>query len=248
MKKNIIEVDKLNFAYERGNINVLEEVSFSISENDFVGIIGPNGGGKTTLVKILLGLLSPQSGSVKIFGAMPGKNPHKIAYLPQQLVFDPQIPITVEEVVLMGCLGHRFIGLYTKKDHENAKEAMIKMNVLEYQNAFFSSLSGGQKQRVLIARALTCHPKILILDEPSAGIDTHHEQILLELLKNLNAEMSIVMVSHEYQFVSSLVDYVICINKDSHIHYPHEINEKNFQDIISKKYQYVAHDHEVKSK
>ncbi|OFZ25776.1 MAG: hypothetical protein A2381_03395 [Bdellovibrionales bacterium RIFOXYB1_FULL_37_110] len=248
MKNIIIEVDKLNFTYEHLDKNVLENISFKICENEFVGIIGPNGGGKTTLVKILLGLLSPQSGSVQIFGTKPGKNPHKIAYLPQHLVFDPQIPITVEEVVLMGCLGHRFIGLYTQKDHQNAIEAMTKMNVIEYQNAFFSSLSGGQKQRVLIARALTCRPKILILDEPSAGIDTHHEQILLDLLKKLNAEMSIIMVSHEYQFVSSLVDYVICINKDSHIHYPNEINEKNFQEIISKKYQYIAHDHEVKTK
>lgn len=243
MINNIVEVKNLDFSY--GKEKVLKNISFEIKENDFVGIIGPNGGGKTTLVKLLLGLLPSSRDTVKLFGEAPGKNPHRVAYLPQNLVFDPGIPITVGEVVLMGCLGHRVTGFYSKKDKENAKEAMELMNILQYKDKFFSSLSGGQKQRVLIARALTCHPKVLILDEPSAGIDNHHEKILLNLLKELNKKMAVIMVSHEYHFVSSLVDYVVCINHDSHIHHPHEITAENFQELISKKYQYISHDHEV---
>lgn len=243
MTSKIVEVKDLYFSYAKEN--TLNNISFDIREKEFVGLIGPNGGGKTTLIKILLGLLPNYKGQVKVFSARPLKFPHKIAYLSQQLIFDPAIPITVNEVVLMGCLGHRITGFYTKKDRENAHRAMQIMNVTDYKDSFFSSLSGGQKQRVLIARALTCNPKLLILDEPSVGIDNHHEQILFDLLKELNKEMAVIVVSHEYHFVSKLVDYVICINQDSHIHYPHEITPEHFQGLISKRYKYITHNHPV---
>lgn len=241
MSNTLLTTTHLHFSY--GEKKILENISFTIKERDFVGIIGANGGGKTTLIKLILGLLKPEQGLIRISGKKPGRRPHHIAYLPQSLQFDSQIPITVEEVVLMGCLGHRFLGRYSKYDRARAEKAMKSMNVFDLKSRFFSALSGGQKQRVLIARAITCHPKLLLLDEPTTGIDSHHEQILMELLKELNQSMAIAMVSHEYNLVSSLVDYVLCVNKTAHIHHPHEITAENFQNLISKKYQFVIHDH-----
>lgn len=241
-RMNLIEACDLSFSYQ--DHTVFKNVSFEIQEGDFIGIIGPNGGGKTTLIKIFLGLLKNYQGKIKIFGKPPGKFPHRIAYLPQYMQFDEKIPITVEEVVLMGCLGHSFWGPYTKRDRKKVAEAMEAVNVYQYHQKQFSSLSGGEKQRVLMARALTCHPELMILDEPSAGIDNYNEQILLDILKELDKKMTILMVSHHYHLVSQLVNKVLCVHENKvDVHWPLKIDDKLFKDLISSKYQYIEHHH-----
>ncbi len=238
---SIINFKNLTFNYP--GYSLFKKISFEISKGEFVGIIGPNGGGKSTLIKLMLGLLPNYKGELSILNSPPGKHPHRIAYLPQSTSIDHNIPMTVAEIVLMGCLGHSFFGFYNSDDKDRASEAMKSLNIEQLAHKQFSSLSGGQKQRVLIARALTCHPQILLLDEPSSGIDIYNESILHDLLKELSEKMTIVMVSHHYNLVSSLVDKVLCVNHNVDIHYPQKIDSKKFKEIISNNYQYVEHHH-----
>lgn len=207
-----LEFDHVWAGYEREDI--LKDITFSVAEGEFLGIIGPNGGGKTTLLKVILGLLKPRSGTVSIFGCSPSQAHHLIGYIPQYLNYDKQFPISVWDVVLMGRLGK--LGprpFYTKRDRERAMEALRQVKMDEFRDRPLSQLSGGQQQRVLIARALCTEPKLILLDEPTASVDKKVGQGIYEIFRELNEEATIILVTHDIGVLSAYVKKVGCLNK-----------------------------------
>lgn len=218
MKKDtIVELENVYFAYT--NVSVLEDINITVKQNDFLGIIGPNGGGKTTILRIILGLLEPDKGKVYVFGTSAKKARQHIGYLPQHITFDFDFPISVSEVVLMGRLGKRGIGRkYTKTDISVCMAALQKVGMQQYKNTELGKLSGGQRQRVFIARALSTEPKLLLLDEPVSSVDTQWQQTFYELLHDLNKEITIVLVTHDISVVSTYIDKIACLNKKLYYH------------------------------
>lgn len=216
--QNIIELKKISFSYFRGQ-DVLNDVDLEVEKNDFLGIIGPNGGGKSTLLKIILGILKPKKGRIKVFGQRPESGRHFIGYVPQYFSFDFQFPMTVMDVVLMGRLfskrpGHK----YDENDMKIARQALKKVEMLDFKERQISELSGGQRQRILIARALAVRPKALILDEPVSSIDSAWQPKFYKLLKDLNKDTAIIMVTHNVGMISSYVDKIACLNTTLHYH------------------------------
>jgi zinc transport system ATP-binding protein len=207
-----IKSNNLFFQYEETPI--LENVSFVIAPGEFVGIFGPNGGGKTTLLKLLLGFLKPQKGSIEILGESPKVAREKMGYVPQISHLDRQFPITVLEVVMMGCLDKSPWHAYTKDAKEKAREALNQVGMLDFQDHSFGTLSGGQAQRVLIARALVSKPTILLLDEPTTSVDASAEESIYKLLEHLKGTMTIIMVTHDLQVMMQKVDRFICVHRD----------------------------------
>lgn len=243
MNQQPIQIENLNFSY--GPISVLENAQLSLGNKEFVSIVGPNGGGKTTLLKIILGLLEPQSGSVSIFGEAPMVGRKLIGYLPQYSNLDSKFPVTALDVVLMGRLGKtRKLGFYTKTDHEAARTMLARVGLDTLYNRPLNALSGGQKQRVLIARALVSEPKLLLLDEPTSSLDDYVEQELFDLLQELNKELTIVVVSHDVAYVSRYVEKVICVNREVHTHPVSEIDENIIHDMYGAHVHAVRHDQE----
>jgi zinc transport system ATP-binding protein len=216
-QKVMITTRNLWASYE--NELVLEDINLDIFENDFLGLIGPNGGGKTTLIKVLLGLLKPIRGEVEILGEPVSSGRRHIGYVPQLVEFDRDFPISVWDVTLMGRLGRRgLFHRYTQDDHQAVSESLERVGMLAYRDRPISELSGGQRQRVYIARALAKHPKILILDEPTASIDPENVTGIFELLKALNQEATILMISHNMSAISSYTKTVGCLNRKLHYH------------------------------
>ncbi len=210
-EKPAIEVKNLSFGYTKDE-PVIHNTSFEIAPKEFVGIIGPNGGGKTTLLKLLLGFIKPWKGSISIFGHPPQSYPNSIAYVPQNLRFDRQFPITVIELVLEGRLAHLpWWGKFSKKDREKALQALEMVGLAQLKNRPFGTLSGGQAQRVLIARALAQEPEILFLDEPTANVDVQAESDIRDILYKVNKTLTILMVTHDIRAVISQVGKVLCI-------------------------------------
>lgn len=211
---------------------VLEDASLTVEDNDFLGLIGPNGGGKSTLLKILLGLLRPLQGRIRVFGREPGLVSRQIGYVPQQAQIDLQAPASVLDVVLMGRLGLSPWGFrYGREDIDAARAAMMAVGVAEFENRRMAELSGGQRQRVLIARALASEARILLLDEPMAGVDLEMERGILETLRQLNARMPIVLVSHDIGFISAHVKRVACLNRRITVHAANEVSEETLSDL-----------------
>lgn len=193
---------------------VLEDINLTVKELDFLGLIGPNGGGKTTLLKVLLGLIQPLKGDVQILGYPVKKGRRYIGYVPQILEFDREFPIRVKDVVKMGRLGkRRLLERYNKQDEIVVKQMLEKVGMLALENRSISELSGGERQRVYIARALASEPQILLLDEPTANVDTKGQNSIYELLKELNQMITIIMISHDLGAVSSYVKTVGCLNR-----------------------------------
>lgn len=206
----IIELQHLNFSY--AHADVLRNVSFQVLSGEFIGIIGPNGGGKTTLLKLLMGFLKPNSGKLEIFGVPPTQALQQIAYVPQGLHFDRQFPISVFELVLSGRLSKLpWYGVYSEEDRKAAEDALEQVGMLELRDKPFGSLSGGQAQRALIARALVSEPKLLLLDEPTASIDSQAQALIYSILKNLRGSMTIMMVTHDLKAAIELVEKVLCV-------------------------------------
>lgn len=193
---------------------VLEDVTLSVQERDFIGLIGPNGGGKTTLLKVLLGLLHPARGEVQIMGQDVKAGRRFVGYLPQTIEFDRDFPISVWDVVRMGRLGHRrLLQRYTAGDDDSVTEALRSVGMLDLRDRPMGALSGGQRQRVYIARALATEPSILLLDEPMASVDPQASAGIYELLRQLNERITILMVSHDMSAISSHVKTVGCLNR-----------------------------------
>ncbi|MDZ7766175.1 MAG: metal ABC transporter ATP-binding protein [Melioribacteraceae bacterium] len=234
-----IEVNNVYFKYEE--VNILEEINFSVDDRDFVGIIGPNGGGKTTLIKILVGLLKPQQGEVKIFGQSVSKAKNLIGYVPQIFNFDPNYPISVEEVVLLGRLTAGRKSFRNKTDLKIVHDCLEKVGMIDYKHELIGNLSGGQKQRVLIARAIAVQPKILILDEPTASIDSRAGKNFYDLLDELNKEMTIIMISHDIGVVSQYVKKIACLNKNLVFHDSKEISKEMLEQTYQCPVDLIAH-------
>jgi len=219
---SVIDIEALSFAYDRDII--LDNINLSIKEHDFLAIIGPNGGGKSTLLKLILGLEKTKQGTIKVFGKKPSKNLSLIGYVPQNTNVNTDFPIKVIEVVLMGHVGEKtpLFG-YGKDEVACAMGALSQVSMQEFAQKKIGSLSGGQRQRVMIARALCAHPKILILDEPTSSIDIKGQKEIYELLKLLNQSITIVVVSHD---ISVILEYA---NKAAHINKTlsyHDISDK----------------------
>lgn len=241
----VIEVEHVSFSYGGSGL-ALEDANWTVAAGDFACIVGPNGGGKTTLLKLVLGLLSPRGGHVRLFGREPGAARSRIGYMPQHVQLDLKFPIDALDVVLMGRLGHaRRLGFYPRTDRHKAAEALAMVGLEHVARCSFSSLSGGQRQRVLIARALACEPELLLLDEPTSNLDLASQDELYELLHTLNARLTVVMVSHDVAFVSKFVKTVVCVNRSLVVHAASDIAG----DLISGMYGYgrdmkmIVHDH-----
>jgi len=210
--KKVIEITQLSFAYESDMI--LEEINLSVEERDFLAIIGPNGGGKSTLLKLMLGLLKPKSGSVEIYGKRPSKALSQIGYVPQNTNVNTDFPIKVIEVVLMGHVGEkRPLWGYGEEERACAMGALAEVGMATYADRKIGDLSGGQRQRVMIARALCAHPQILLLDEITASIDIQGQKEIYELLKKLNSTMTIIVVSHDISVILGYATKAAHINR-----------------------------------
>lgn len=212
MKKMAIECEHVSFAYP--NQPVLSDATFHIEEGEMIGIIGPNGGGKTTLLKLILGFLKPTQGKIHLFGETIRhySKRNQLAYVPQAMRFDRQFPISVLDVVLSGLLSHLpWYGRFRTEDHQAALAALEQVHLEAFAQAPFGALSGGQAQRVLIARALVSSPQLLLLDEPTASVDTQAQADIYAILKELKGKMTILMVTHDLKTAIHLVERLICV-------------------------------------
>ncbi len=247
--KNIIELRNVSFSY--GEEEVLKDVNLNIHRGDFMGIIGPNGGGKTTLLKIMLGLIQPHKGEVKLFGEDISnfRDWTRIGYVPQKVTnFDPSFPITVQEVVEMGRYGKKglFRGL-DKKDKGIIHDSLKEVDLLEDKHTVMGKLSGGQQQRVFIARALASHPEVIFLDEPTIGVDIQTQDQFYKLLQKLNKEfdLTLILVSHDINVVANESTEIAYINKTL----IYDDNPKDFlnNDALKKIYgdqvKFILHNH-----
>jgi zinc transport system ATP-binding protein len=212
----LVELRSVAFNYE--SIPVLEDITLAVECGDFLGIIGPNGGGKTTLLKVMLGLLAPRCGEVRLFGELIERFDawHRLGYVPQRAVFDPTLPATVEEVVMTGLAVHgRLFHRPSRAERKRVEDALALTGMDRHGSGRIGHLSVGQQQRVLIARALVTDPELLFLDEPTGGVDPDAQASFYALLHTLNHErgVTLVLVSHELAVVASAVTKVACLNR-----------------------------------
>lgn len=208
----ILSFNSVYFSY--GPIRVLEDVNFHLHSNEFTALVGANGSGKTTVLKLLLGLEKPLSGTIELFGSAVKEGLNRIGYVPQQAGFDQSFPVSVAEVVRMGrlsSLSRRF----TREDQEATEAAMELTDTLSLAARSYSALSGGQRRRVMVARALAANPDILILDEPTANMDSESEERLFATLGSIKGTKAILIVTHDTAFVSSLTDSVLCVKANA---------------------------------
>jgi zinc transport system ATP-binding protein len=230
MKNSIVEIKNVWFAYN--GQTVLEDVSLDIRQGDFIAMIGPNGGGKTTLLKLMLGLLKPDQGSIRVLGNTTEKASHYIGYVSQEAHINRNFPITALDVVLMGKLEpkkRRVQG--SAQSRQDALDALERLEVAAYASSKIGELSGGQRQRVFIARALVTQPKVLLLDEPTASIDARGQAEFYRMLRALNKDITILVVSHDLVAISTYVKSVACINKRLHHHHQAEITEQMLEEM-----------------
>jgi zinc transport system ATP-binding protein len=238
-----VEIDNLSFGYPGGSL-VLDNVSLKVEEHEFVGIIGPNGGGKSTLLKLMLGILDPQSGSIRLFGQSPKESRKRIGYVPQYSTFVRNFPISVVDTVALGLVGNgSMFGGIRRHEREIARQTLSRLGVEHLSSRNISSLSGGQLQRVLIARALISKPSLLLLDEPTASVDPHGEEDIFKILVSLKEKLTIIVVSHDVGFVSSYVTKIACVHKNIVIHKPSEISAETLSRLYGGHVHAVVHDH-----
>lgn len=238
----VVSLQDVSFSY--GGPLVLQDVNLEVAENEFIGIVGPNAGGKSTLLKLMLGLLEPLKGKVRVLGEPPERSCTQIGYVPQYPRFNRDFPITVEQTVMMGRLGMSgLFGNYRRRDREVARQAMVETEVAELAERQLCTLSGGQLQRVLMARALTCEPRILVLDEPTANIDMRVETEIFDLLKRFNRRMTIIVVSHDVGFISGYVSRVACLNRTLLCHNTATIDGETIRTLYDADVRMVEHRH-----
>jgi zinc transport system ATP-binding protein len=211
-----VEIEKVSVRY--GEVSVLEDIDLTVDPGDFLGIIGPNGSGKTTLLRIMLGLLAPTSGQVRLFGHPPAslKQWGRLGYVPQKATFDPALPVTVGEVVASGLIAT--LGLLRRvraAERQRVADVLAQVGMTAHAAARVGSLSVGQQQRVLIARALVSDPELLILDEPTGGVDPEAQTSFYALLHHLNREreVTLILVSHDIGVVAKEVTRLACLNR-----------------------------------
>jgi zinc transport system ATP-binding protein len=221
---------------------VLEDVNIEVKEGDFLGLIGPNGGGKTTLLKAILGLVKPHHGRVLVYGMSPEAARKRVGYLPQKSLFDQKFPISALEVVMMGRYGKMgLFGRYNPEDRDAALAALSAVGMLEHADREIGSLSGGQQQRIFVARALVSEPDLLLLDEPANGIDSSRQREFYELLSELNEKMTIIMVSHDISAVSTYVKKIACVNRRLFYHSSKELTAEDIEKAYECPVEMIAH-------
>lgn len=240
-RRPAIVLENVSFSYNRHP--VIENASLALHEHQLAAIVGPNGGGKTTLLKLVLGLLTPSSGSVRVLGKPAKEAGPLVGYMPQHAHLDPKFPICVMDVVLMGRIGHSLpFWSYSKTDKAVAERLLRDLHMWEYRKTHFSELSGGQRQRVLIARALAAEPELLLLDEPTAGLDFVFESELSGILVGLSDRLTVVLVSHDLGFVSKYVDAVVCVNRKVLMHPTSEVTGSVVNELYGDSVKMVRHD------
>lgn len=245
----LITIDNVSFRYNESR--VIEHVNLDIQQGEYVGIIGPNGSGKTTLLRLILGLLVPQSGTIYLFGkpVQQVKDWSKIGYIPQKATqFDSQFPITVNEIVSLGRIAKKgLFGKFTHDDEQVIRRAIEMADISNLKHTLMTELSGGQQQRVFIAKALASEPDILILDEPTVGVDVESQEKFYTLLSHLNKKegKTIIIVSHDIDVIANEVSTIACINK--HLVYHGAPKEFIKEDYIEKLYgkgrRFIIHGH-----
>jgi zinc transport system ATP-binding protein len=242
MNTTAVEVRDVSLAFNE--VPVLEEISLTLEQGDFLGIIGPNGGGKTTLLRVILGLVKPDRGDVRVFGKPPSRAHGEVGYVPQYARFDASFPIDVLEVVLMGRLSRgALFSRVTAEDREAAQEALVRVQMADLASRQIGELSGGQLQRVLVARALAVEPRILLLDEPTASIDTPIGRSVYELLEDLAREKTVVLVSHDIGVISRYVKTVACLNRHLHYHHSKELTSEMVEAAYGCPVELLGHGH-----
>ncbi|NLN42594.1 MAG: ABC transporter ATP-binding protein [Clostridiales bacterium] len=239
--KNVINITNLTVYYQ--NVCALYNVNLKVKDKEFLGIIGPNGGGKSTLLKAILGLIPPSSGKVEVYGKPAAKAQGIMGYVPQFTRFHRDFPITVEETVLMGRLSGKtpIFHKYSKKDMDIAHSLMNKLEIYPLRKRQIGQLSGGQLQRALIARALAVEPKILVLDEPTASLDADSKSHIYSILEELNKDMTIIMVTHDMSAISSHVQSLACLNRELYYHGHSELSEELIHQLYGCPIDLIAH-------
>ena len=236
----ILEIQNLWVKY--GSVTVLEDINLSVCKHDFLGIIGPNGGGKTTLLRSILGLVKPEQGKIKFVGKEPCLQHSPIGYVPQHSLFDQEFPISVLDVVLMGKLASsKMLRNYRNEDINAARSALKSVGMTKYQNRQIGQLSGGQQQRAFVARALVGSPLLLLLDEPMSSVDTTLQEEFYELLAKLKERMAIVIVSHDISAISIYVDKIACLNRRLFYHGDKELTASDLEAAYECPVQMLAH-------
>jgi zinc transport system ATP-binding protein len=218
MNENALIIKDLCHSYK--GMDVLKDITFDVPEKDFLCIVGQNGGGKTTLLKLMAGLMPVQKGIIELFGEPPLKSTEKIGYVSQHQFYDNLFPVTVYDVVSQGRINSEDSGWFflNRNDRNIIDSIMEKLKITDFRSKPFFSLSGGQRQRTLIARALCSEPRILFLDEVTSNLDPDTESILLELLSVINKEITIVLVSHHLHIASEYIKRVLCLNVTADFH------------------------------
>jgi len=238
----VICFEGVSFRY--GRSLVVQDADFDIYKGESVCVVGPNGGGKSTLLKLMLGLLQPDVGKVHLLGDSPKRSRSRVGYVPQHIDFDPLFPVSVLDVVLMGRLTRSSLGFCSREDRARALGALEQMGLADRAQGSFAALSGGQRQAVLIARALAAEVDVLLLDEPTAHVDVAAEERLLKSLKSLRKDLTLVTVSHDLAFVSRSVPKVVCVNRCVHVHPTAELTDERLRQLYGFEMRMVQHDHE----
>lgn len=240
VEKEILRLENICVSY--GSHIALQDINLSVREHDFLGIIGPNGGGKSTLLKVILGLVRPDRGKVTLFGNSPERSRSQIGYVPQYSTYDHSFPVSVRDVVMMGRYSRAgLLRNYSREDRQAVEEALQKVGMLDNADIQIGQLSGGQQQRVLIARALVSGPSLLLLDEPTASVDTTMQTEFYELLGQLKETLTVIMVSHDIGAVSVFVDKIACLNQQLFYHGSREITPEVLEATYKCPVQLIAH-------
>lgn len=237
-----VVVELRNVRANYGEITALEDVSLYVYEHDFLGVIGPNGGGKSTLLKVILGLVRPQRGLVSVLGQSPERARSRVGYVSQRYAFDRDFPASVWDVVMMGRYSSAgILRRYDDVDRARAEETLRRVGMLDRWNTQIGRLSGGQQQRVFVARALVSEPQLLLLDEPTASIDSSMQADFYELLEGLKDTLTIIMVSHDIGAISVHVDKIACLNRKMYYHGSAEITADVLEATYQCPVQLIAH-------
>lgn len=240
MNNSIIKIENLSAGYDRKT--VLHDINLEIYEKDFLGIIGPNGGGKTTLMKVILGLLKPSEGKITFYdNGMPVEQ-LEIGYLPQYNSIDKKFPISIYEVILSGLNRQKSLfSRFTKEHHERVKETISMMGLEGMENKPIGQLSGGQMQRALLGRAIVSNPKAIILDEPNTYIDKRFEARLYSLLKEINKQRAVILVSHDIGSVLQTVKSIACVNGTLDYHPQSEVSAEWIEEKLQCPIELLGH-------
>ncbi|MCS7165925.1 MAG: ABC transporter ATP-binding protein [Candidatus Calescibacterium sp.] len=240
--RRVLLFEGVSFSYN-GNEEVLKNVTFSIYEGEVITILGPNGGGKTTLLKLILGFLRPSSGVIKVFDDDPASRRKDIGYLPQFSSVDRNVPITAFEFVKLAMYPGLLLP-YPKDIDQKINSILKVVDAFEFRNRVISELSGGQFQRVLFARAIVNDPKILILDEPTNFVDENSRKNFYEIIMSFKKKKTIIIVSHDIDMVSNYTDRVFCLNREIFITCEVDNLRKNLDTVYNNLFNYVEHRHQ----